>query len=156
MVSRLYRSLRGLYRYGDTRVATVASIMSAYLWAGCLLWPGDTLDRPTYRHMAEVMPEDWHWSLVFLTLGSVQLWRLYAKSWRYTLKYECALKALALSVWSFVGFACMFSIYPPPAAMSDTLVVAVLCWWDMMRFDYCRTCDEDICASEDCPYARRS
>jgi hypothetical protein len=146
--------LRGLYRYGDTRVATIASIMSAYLWAGCLAWPGDTLDRPTYRHMAEVMPEDWHWSALFVTVGSLQLWRLYVKTTRKAIPFEYALKAIALSMWTFVGLACMFSIYPPPAAMSDTLVIAVLCWWDFIRFESCRICDEVVCSKGDCPYAR--
>lgn len=149
-----WRRIYGIWKYGDTRVATIASIMSAYLWSVLLLWPGETLARPTYRHMQEVMPYDEYWATLFMLVGTLQLWRLYAKTSRYAIKWEYLLKIVACSMWSFVGFACMFSVYPPPAAMSDTLIIAVGCWWDMVRFDHCRICDEAVCARGECPYAR--
>lgn len=152
--SRFVRELVGIWKYGDTRVATIASILSAYAWAACLLWEGETMARPTYKHMAEVLPTDDHWAALFIAVGTLQFWRLYTRTSRKSIKWEYLLKIVACSMWSFVGLSCMFSVYPPPAAMSDTLVIALGCWWDMVRFDYCRICQEEVCESGDCPYAR--
>ena len=156
LARQFVRELVGLWRYGDTRPATLASILSAYAWAACLLWPGETMDRPTYHHMAEVMDADEKWAALFIIVGSLQLWRLYAATSRRFIRYDYALKIVACSMWTFVGLACMFSIYPPPAAMSDTLVIAVGTWWDMVRYDrhHCRICDETVCEKGGCPYAR--
>jgi hypothetical protein len=57
-------------------------------------------------------------------------------------------------MWSFVGLACMFSLYPPPAAMSDTLIISFATWWDLIRFTPCRVCQEATCEIGVCPYER--
>ncbi len=143
-----------LWSKGDTRPATLASVLSGYLWAAFLLFPEETLSRPTYRHMGDVMPQDECWAGLFFMVASLQLWRLYAKTSRKAIRWEYALKIVACSMWSFVGLSCMFSVYPPPAAMADTLVIAVGCWWDMVRFDSCKICEQVVCDEGDCPYGR--
>jgi hypothetical protein len=66
MVIQFCRRICFLWRRGDTRPATIASVLSGYLWAAFLLFPEETLSRPTYRHMAEVLPQDECWAGFFL------------------------------------------------------------------------------------------
>lgn len=154
MMRTFCQRLGYLWKQGDTRPATIASVLSGYLWAIFLLFPEDTLDRPTYRHMREVLPDDEYWAALFIAVATLQLWRLYATTSRKAIKWEYLLKIIACSMWSFVGLACMFSLYPPPAAMSDTLVIAFGCWWDLLRFESCRICEQVTCDEGDCPYGR--
>lgn len=154
MVKRFGRALGQLWTRGDTRPATIASVMSGYLWGIFLLFPEETLSRPTYKHMAEVMPQDECWAGLFFMVASLQLWRLYARTSRRSIRFEYMLKIIACAMWSFVGLACMFSLYPPPAAMSDTLIISFATWWDLIRFTPCRVCQEVTCEIGVCPYER--
>jgi len=154
MVKRFAHKIGHLWQRGDTRPATIASVLSGYLWAIFLLLPEETLNRPTYRHMADVLPNDDCWAALFVIVASLQLWRLYAVTTRKAIRWEYCLKIVACAIWSYVGLACMLSLYPPPAAMSDTLVIAFGCWWDLLRFESCRVCDEVTCQSGACPYDR--
>lgn len=154
MIRQFGQKLGFLWTRGDTRPATIASVLSGYLWAAFLLFPEETLSRPTYRHMAEVMPQDECWAGLFIVVATLQLWRLYAVTTRKAIKWEYLLKIIACAMWSFVGLACMFSLYPPPAAMSDTLVIAFATWWDLLRFESCRVCEEVTCQNGACPYER--
>jgi hypothetical protein len=154
MVKRFTKALGQLWTLGDTRPATIASVLSGYLWAAFLMFPEETLSRPTYKHMAEVMPQDECWAGLFVIVATLQLWRLYATTNRRSIRFEYGLKIIACSMWSFVGLACMFSLYPPPAAMSDTLVIAFGCWWDLVRYTPCRLCPEVTCETGVCPYDR--
>jgi hypothetical protein len=132
---------------------TLASIMSGYLWGFALLAPGDTTARPTYRHMHEVASE-WEWTVVFLTVATLQLWRMVCRSNRKTFPYEYVLKWLAAVLWSFVGLACMIAQWPLAAAMADTLVVALFSWVDLIRMRPCMGCPETGKCGGDCFYGR--
>ena len=154
MVKRFAQKLGYLWARGDTRPATIASVLSGYLWAIFLLFSEDTLARPTYKHMSEVLPNDESWAAVFIVVASLQLWRLYATTTRKTIHYEYILKIIACAMWTFVGLSCMFSLYPPPAAMSDMLVIAFATWWDLLRLGSCRVCEEATCQSGVCPHDR--
>ena len=134
------RRMGALWNRGDTTVATLCSVLSAILWAGCLAFPGDTLARPTYRVMAWVAPEQ-VWMVAFLAMAALQTWRLYSRTSRLHARLEYAIKLAALTIWSFVAFACMFAQYPPAAAVSDTMVVAALTAWDFLRYEPCRLCN---------------
>lgn len=124
-----------LWTRGDTRIAVVASVASGLLWATCLAFPGDTLSRPTYKLMATVGPE-WCWLTAFLLLATLQFWRLYCKLTHMTAALELIIKVMAAALWTFVAVACMLAQYPPAAAVSDTIVVAALTWWDLLRWDH--------------------
>jgi hypothetical protein len=131
----------------------LASIMSGYLWGFALLAPGDTLARPTYRHMHEISGE-WVWTFVFLSVATLQLWRIFCRSNRRTFPYEYTLKWLAAILWSFVGLACMIAQWPLAAAMADTLVVALFSWVDLARIKPCKGCPEAGRCQGDCVYGR--
>jgi len=157
--------MRSLYAYGDTTPATVASILSSFLWALCLSFPGTLIGppgigRPTYRHMAEVADEP-IWIAIFVSIFVLQVWRLFcqqAVSHRTFVYFlEVAIKALAAIVWTYIAFACMIAQYPPAAAMSDAIVISGLCWWDFLRCEarprQCELCLQgDSRCTDFCPY----
>lgn len=159
---------RAILVYGDTTPATLASIMSSALWLICLIFPGTLIGppgigRPTYRYMYEVADEQ-TWCFVFASIFALQLWRMFCQG--YSDKYpnllflfEIAIKTWAAMIWTFIAIACMIAQYPPAAAMSDAIVVAGLCWWDMLRCErqptQCVSCIEDNnCHGGWCPYTK--
>lgn len=131
----------------------LASILSGMLWATCLLAPGDTLLRPTYRHMREVADEE-VWTALFLGVAVLQFWRIFARATRRSFPFEVALKLAAMVLWWFVAVACLISQWPLAAAMSDTLVVAVFATIDFARLRPCTNCPSAGFCEEGCPYGR--
>lgn len=130
-----------------------ASILSGYLWGFTLLVPGETLARPTYRHMHEISGEG-VWTLVFLLVASLQFWRIFCRINRRTFPYEYALKWWAAVMWTFVGVACMSAQFPLASAMSDTFVVAIFAWIDLAKIKPCKGCPEAGRCQGDCVYGR--
>jgi len=125
-----------LWRYGDTRLATVASVMSGYAWALCLAFPGDTIaSRPIYQDMRAILPSDFEWFIVFFTVASLQLYRLTARLTKRSALFDHTIKFIAMSLWVLISVLCMTNQYPPAAAMSDTFVIAIGCFWDFMRHE---------------------
>ena len=116
-----------------------ASAFSGWLWGIALAMPGDTLARPTYRYMAFVASED-YWTVAFLTVATLQTWRLFKRTTVRLFPYELALKAVACAMWTFTGLVCMAAQWPLAAAMSDTLVVALFSWIDMSQCKPCHGC----------------
>ena len=160
--------MRALYVYGDTTPATVASILSSFLWALCLAFPGTLIGppgvgRPTYKYMYEVADET-TWTFIFVSIFVLQIWRLFCQSAvsNRSLVYflEVGIKGWAAMVWSFIALACMIAQYPPAAAMSDAIVIAGLCWWDFLRCEArparCARCAagrrQEDCCEDFCPY----
>jgi hypothetical protein len=115
------------------------SIFSGWGWGVALAVPGDTMGRPTYRHMAALMDEYW-WTCLFLTIATLQTWRLFKRTTIRLFPYELTLKAVAGTTWSFVAFACFLSQWPLAAAMADALAIAIASWIDMARCEPCRNC----------------
>lgn len=135
---------------------TTASILSGYLWGTCLAFPGDTLARPTYRHMAELGPED-VWTFVFFSLATLQLWRIFVKMERHSVPFEIFLKTSAAIVWTLVAILCMMAQWPLAAAMSDTFVISIFAWVDLLNMKSCSACPfKGSCKTLGCPYDRRS
>jgi hypothetical protein len=132
-----------------------ASIFSGYLWGIALGMPGDTLARPTYRHMREVMPEE-AWTLLFFVVAILQTWRMFERTTPRTIVPEFFLKWVAALLWTFVGLACLTSQWPIAAAMSDTLVVALFSWIDLAQLRCCTYCPAQTatCKQDGCKYDR--
>ena len=154
--------------YGDTTPATLASILSSALWLVCLVFPGTLIGppgvgRPTYRYMYEVADEP-TWCLIFGSVFLLQLWRMfcqeqYSEHRKSIFVLEVAIKTWAAMVWTFIALACMIAQYTPAAAMSDAIVIAGLCWWDMLRCEsqpsQCVSCISGRnCHDGWCPYAK--
>lgn len=149
------RRMRFLWMCGDTRPATICVILSGFLWGGLLLMPGETVDRPTYRIMKAVLSTDEAWAVVFLTVATLQLVRLFAVTTSRSKWWDFSLKIMACGVYSFTAIACILSISPVPAAMADNAVIALAAWWDLSRWEMVRGCGSTkLLPHGECPLDR--
>jgi len=104
--------------------------LAEFLWAIMLMWPGDTFGRPTYHHMAVVMPEQ-AWALVFLVSSITQVTIVFSSNMHTTFcrlfaGWNCAL-------WTYVVLSMMLSVYPPPAAIAGEVALAIGSIWIWVR-----------------------
>ena len=151
-IKLFYRRLSFLWRCGDTRPATICVILSGYLWAGMLAWPGETVARPTYRHMKDLLPNDMTWAALFFVVASLQVWRLFSLTTERAKWWDFTLKITACVLYAFVFIACTTSLSPVPAAMADNAVIAFAAWWDLSRWDIVRGCGARSNSHGGCPY----
>jgi hypothetical protein len=117
--------------YSSDLYATRAMLGFAELvWALALFWPGETFDRPTYKIMAQVASES-TWAAAFLVTGLLQWGILLSGRYhdRLVLVFACWNSAL----WTFSTIAMYLSVYPPPAAISGELAMAVGACWVLVR-----------------------
>lgn len=103
---------------------------SELLWAVLLAWPGVTFERPTYHFMSHVMAEEM-WAVVFLFSGITQIFIVGAEQFhglfaRYFAGWNAAL-------WCFVVSSMLMSVYPPPAAISGEIMLAIAAFWIWIR-----------------------
>lgn len=104
--------------------------LSEFTWAVLLLWPGDTFGRPTYQMMSEVMSEE-YWGIVFLfsslmQFGIIASTNYHSREARYFAAYNAIL-------WGFAVISMLKSVYPPPAAISAEIVMALASGWIWIR-----------------------
>lgn len=116
----------------DTNMVTsrILLAIAEFLWGILLLWPGDTFGRPTYNIMASVMPENC-WGIVFLMTSVMQIAIVakedfHSREARYFAFFNMVL-------WVFVVLSMMKSVYPPPAAISGEIALAMAAWWIWFR-----------------------
>lgn len=116
--------------------------LSSLTWAGLLFLPVDIFARKTYELMSKAGPE-WLWGVLFMIHGIAAVWALNHEN-------ETPLKAkirfvfdasLGMILWTSSTLLCFASHwptqgdwiaqilnYPPPAAMSGELWVAIYSW----------------------------
>ena len=104
--------------------------LSSAVWSLLLWWPGETFGRPTYNGMAHVMDEE-AWAFLFLLDAVMQITIVLQQDFhsrfaRYFAGFNAAL-------WGFVVASMLLSVYPPPAAISAELVMAVCAAWIWIR-----------------------
>jgi hypothetical protein len=76
------------------------------------------------------------WIAAFVIISSLQSWRFWCRlTTSNAYAVEGVIKTLATIMWTYIAYACMFAQYPPAAAVSDTVVVALLTWWDFLQWD---------------------
>ena len=101
-----------------------------FFWAVMLLWAGDTFGRPTYHHMALIANEE-IWGLIFLVSAVTQLSivlmdDMHSKFARYFAAWNA-------SLWAFVVWSMLASVYPPPAAIGGEMALAFAAGWVWLR-----------------------
>lgn len=104
--------------------------LAELIWALALFWPGDTFSRPTYTSMAQVADEEF-WAVVFLTTSFMQFHILLHDSY-----YSAQARVFAAwnaVLWIYVAISMYMSVYPPPAAISGELAMAVGASWIFVR-----------------------
>ena len=107
-----------------------ALALSSLIWAMLLLWPGETFGRPTYSGMAHVMHEE-AWALVFLFDAMAQITIILQQDFHSRFaRYFAAFNA---ALWAFVVGSMLLSVYPPPAAISAEIVMALSAVWIWAR-----------------------
>lgn len=107
-----------------------ALAFSELLWAVLLIWPGPTFDRPTYHAMAHVMLEE-AWALLFFASAVTQIMVVVQEDFHSTFaRYFAAYNSV---LWIFVVVSMMISVYPPPAAISAKITMAIFAAWIWVR-----------------------
>ena len=100
------------------------------LWAVTLLWPGETFGRPTYHGMQLFATEE-VWGFIFL----------FSSFWQFQIlksrKFHCPAAVVFAGwnslLWIFVVVSMYMSVYPPPAAISGELALAIGAAWIFVR-----------------------
>lgn len=116
----------------DTNMVTSRLLLalSEFWWALLLLWPGDTFGRPTYTIMSEVMHEEM-WGIVFLATSIMQLTIIKKEDFHCREARWFAFYNMIL--WVYVVSSMLRSVYPPPAAISAEISLAIASFWIWFR-----------------------
>lgn len=104
--------------------------IAEFFWFVLLIWPGETFGRPTYNGMAKVMPEE-AWALVFAISSITQLTIVVRQDYHCWLARYFA--AWNMVLWLFVVISMLLSVYPPPAAISAEITLAMAAVWIWIR-----------------------
>lgn len=116
--------------YSDLHCARFLLAISEIFWSIALFFPGDTFGRPTYDVMSRVLSEN-AWASVFGLMGIIQLFILFTANYHDKLSVWFA--GVNQTVWWFVVISMYISVYPPPAAISGELALAIGASWVWIR-----------------------
>lgn len=117
----------------DLTAVKLVLIPSSILWALLLLWPGLTFDRPTYSIMRELFNEN-IWGFLFGIHGWILAHFVYDTNTKWRTVYYLN-NFLGCLLWSSSSLMMLFSVYPPPAAISGELVLSLASIWLFLRTD---------------------
>ena len=112
----------------DLSAIRLVLFLSSILWGILLLWPGETFNRPTYEMMSMVMRETF-WGIAFLIHGITGFWSSSSTKLMY------ANNLLGSFLWLGSSILMLFSVYPPPAAISGELILSLASVWLFIRTD---------------------
>ena len=116
--------------YGQMHSARWLLATAETLWAITLFGPGDTFDRPTYNQMALIMSEFW-WAVVF-SVTAVCQWSVLLRGC-YHSRPAVAFAFWNQMLWWYIVVSMYLSVYPPPAAISGELALAMGASWVYLR-----------------------
>lgn len=104
--------------------------LAELFWFLLLIWPGETFGRPTYNGMARVMPEE-AWALVFALSSFTQFTIVIRQDFHcWPARYFAAWNMV---LWVYVVVSMLLSVYPPPAAISAEITLALASIWIWIR-----------------------
>ena len=120
------------YAIFDTEMVATRLVLSlsSGIWALLLFWPGETFGRPTYAGMSHVMHEE-AWAFVFLLDAVMQLTIILSQD--YHSRFARYFAAFNAALWTYVVGSMLLSVYPPPAAISAEIVMAIAAVWIWIR-----------------------
>lgn len=134
MIRHCFIRLWHLCIYGNQHSARFLLALAETIWAVTLLWPGDTFSRPTYDQMAALMSEE-AWAVVFLLTAACQ-WAILLCG-RYHIKPAVLFSGWNMLLWWYVTTSMYLSVYPPPAAISGELALAIGATWVYLKSGFC-------------------
>lgn len=129
-MSSCLKRLKYIALFGNMHSARFTLAVAESIWCLTLFWPGDTFDRPTYHLMSAVSPE-WVWALVFGVSACFQ-WAILLTG-NYHDRLGVTFAAWNAVLWWWVCTSMYLSIYPPPAAISGELALALASTWVFVR-----------------------
>lgn len=101
-----------------------------WFWFILLMWPGDTMERPTYHIMGHIMHEE-AWALLFMFSAIMQTTIVLSQS--YHTLFARTFAGFNAGLWSFVVISMLLSVSPPPAAISGEISLAIASVWIWLR-----------------------
>lgn len=116
--------------YSNQHSARFMLALAETFWCLALLWPGDTFIRPTYEVMASVANET-AWAVIFGLTAFCQ-WVIFLHG-QYNCRFACRFATWNMLLWWFVTVSMYLSVYPPPAAISGELALAIGASWIYVR-----------------------
>lgn len=127
---RFYRRLSEVLFESDLVGVRFSLFLGELFWSIALLWPGETMSRPTYNIMNNV-GNDTMWALVFGISATTQFTILMLNDYKSMfVRYFTAWNAM---LWLFACVSALLSVYPPPAAMGGELALALGATWIWLR-----------------------
>jgi hypothetical protein len=114
----------------DLTAARVALAIAETLWVVCLLWPGDTFERPPYLIMSSLMSEP-GWACLFAASATAH-WLIVAFKLDYTAR-AVAFAGWTVFLWWFIVLSIFLTVTPPPAAASGEVALAIAALWILLR-----------------------
>lgn len=101
-----------------------------WFWFILLMWPGDTMLRPTYSIMGHIMHEE-AWAMLFMVSAIMQTTIVLGQS--YHTLFARTFAGFNAGLWSFVVISMLLSVTPPPAAISGEISLAIASVWIWLR-----------------------
>lgn len=130
MINRYLQSLSRALWDSDLIATRISLFFAEILWAIMLFWPGDTFSRPTYSLMSAIADEK-TWAILFFITGVLQLGIVAVDSLHTTFaRYFAAWNA---TLWLYVAFSMLLSIFPTPAAIGGDIALALAAGWVCIR-----------------------
>lgn len=104
--------------------------LAEWFWFALLLWPGDTMARPTYYVMGHVMHEE-AWAFIFMMSALMQTSIVLTEA--YHTMFARMFAGFNAGLWSFIVISMLISVSPPPAAISGEISLAFASIWIWIR-----------------------
>jgi hypothetical protein len=125
----IHSATRALFD-SDLVASRLIIALAEWFWFALLLWPGDTMERPTYHVMSHVMPEP-AWAFVFMMSAIMQTSIVLTEC--YHSRFARTFAAFNAGLWAFVVISMLISVSPPPAAISGEIALAFASLWIWIR-----------------------
>ena len=116
--------------FSDSTAVRFMLMVAELTWALTLWWYGDTFERPIYQAMALLAPEN-VWAGILAITGLLQGRFILVR--RYHGRASIAFSIWNVLLWWFLVFGMYASVYPPPAAISGELSLALAASWVLCK-----------------------
>jgi len=101
------------------------------MWSAGLLMPGDTMERPVYRYMADLAPEI-VWATAWAAYSYAMFWRVFSDDHRW--RVALLINSLGLALWGYTSFSIFATLtYPYPAGTAPDFACLGAALWVFAR-----------------------
>ena len=129
MKRRLWRIREVLFDSDMVATRTLLAI-AELIWAISLLWPGASFERSNYNAMAALADET-VWGLAFLITSYIQ-WQIVIIG-EFHSRMARGFACWNSILWCYCAGSIYLSVYPPAAALSAELTLALASLWICIR-----------------------